>query len=149
MTRRTRTTALLLLGVAVGGASACVAVEPEAGAAPDVGAVRAEAPTPGAVEPQIVQPSAREVLEAAAPPRRTLPARPAVTDSVQPSPEPPRRRTAVRPPAPPAPSARPVPAAPTTALPDLDAGLCALGTRYGGWAPGSPESRLCERTYGD
>ncbi|MFE9292841.1 hypothetical protein [Streptomyces niveus] len=61
-----------------------------------------------------------------------------------PPPEPPGRRTAVRPPAPPAP---PVPAAPT-APPDLGAGLCALGTEYGGWAPGSPESRICEKTYG-
>ncbi|MFC8830615.1 hypothetical protein ACFT9I_35405 [Streptomyces sp. NPDC057137] len=148
MTRRTRTTALLLLGVAVGGASACVAVEPGAGAGAGAGAVRAEAPTPGAVEPQIVQPSAREVLEAAAPPRRTLPARPAVTDSVQPSPEPPRRRTAVQAPAPPAPSAPPVLTV-LPDLPDLGAGLCGLGTRYGGWTPGSPEGHVCEETFGD
>ncbi|MFI6693721.1 hypothetical protein ACIBLA_18575 [Streptomyces sp. NPDC050433] len=140
MTGRTRTTAVLLLGVAVGGVSACVAVEP------GVGAVRGELPH-GAVEPRIAQLPARETLEAAAPPRRTPAPRPAVAGTVPPSSEPPRRRAAVRPPAPTAPSAPPVPAPPTV-LPDTGAGLCALGKRYGGWAPAGPESRLCEETYG-
>ncbi|MFD7515662.1 hypothetical protein ACFV85_12810 [Streptomyces niveus] len=145
MTRRRRTTAVVLLGVAVGGVSACVAVEPPAGsgAGPGVGAVRG-APARAEVAPPITQPPAREVLEAASPPRRTPAPRrpgPAGADTVGPPPEPPGRRTAVRPPA------SPVPAAPT-ALPDLGAGLCALGTEYGGWAPGSPESRICEDTYG-
>ncbi|MFF5090598.1 hypothetical protein [Streptomyces niveus] len=149
MTRRRRTTAVVLLGVAVGGVSACVAVEPPAGsgAGPGAGAVRG-APARAEVAPRITQPPAREVLEAASPPRRTPAPRrpgPAGADTVAPPPpEPPGRRTAVRPPAPPAP---PVPAAPT-APPDLGAGLCALGTEYGGWAPGSPESRICEKTYG-
>ncbi|MFE3592490.1 hypothetical protein ACFXOY_33845 [Streptomyces niveus] len=149
MTRRRRTTAVVLLGVAVGGVSACVAVEPPAGsgARPGAGAVRG-APARAEVAPRITQPPAREVLEAASPSRRTPSPReasPAGTDAVgPPPPEPPGRREAVRPPAPPAP---PVPAAPT-ALPDLGAGLCALGTEYGGWAPGSPESRICEKTYG-
>ncbi|MGW4734606.1 hypothetical protein ACWEQC_36530, partial [Streptomyces shenzhenensis] len=26
--------------------------------------------------------------------------------------------------------------------------VCALGRRYGGWHPDSPESRICEQTYG-
>ncbi|WP_329081144.1 hypothetical protein [Streptomyces niveus] len=127
-----------------------MAVAPPAGsgAGPGAGAVRG-APARAEVAPRITQPPAREVLEAASPPRRTpAPSRPgpAGTDAVgPPPPEPPRRRTAVRPPAPPA---LPAPAAPT-ALPDLGAGLCALGTEYGGWAPGSPESRICAKTYGD
>ncbi|MEV8285246.1 hypothetical protein [Streptomyces niveus] len=152
MTRRRRTTAVVLLGVAVGGVSACVAVEPPAGsgAGPGAGAVRG-APARAEVAPPITQPPAREVLEAASPPRRTPAPRrpgPAGADTVgPPPPEPPGRRTAVRPPASPAPPAPPVPA-PPTALPDLGAGLCALGTEYGGWAPGSPESRICEKTYG-
>ncbi|MGW6306977.1 hypothetical protein [Streptomyces niveus] len=147
MTRRRRTTAVVLLGVAVGGVSACVAVEPPMGSGAGPGAVRG-APARAEVAPPITQPPAREVLEAASPARRTpAPREPGLagTDTVEPPPpESPGRRTAVRPPAPPAP---PVPAAPT-ALPDLGAGLCALGTEYGGWAPGSPESRICETTYG-
>ncbi|KOG08036.1 hypothetical protein ADK35_42515, partial [Streptomyces viridochromogenes] len=26
--------------------------------------------------------------------------------------------------------------------------VCALGKKYGGWQPGSPESKICEQTYG-
>lgn len=33
-------------------------------------------------------------------------------------------------------------------LPDLNAGPCALGKRYGGWEPDGPQSRICEETYG-
>ncbi|MFI6085484.1 hypothetical protein ACIBBB_31745 [Streptomyces sp. NPDC051217] len=144
MTRRTRTTAVLLLGVAVGGVSACVAVEPEAGTG--VGAVR-EAPPRRTVAPRIVQPPAREALEAAAPLARTPPPKlQATSAAVRPPPEPPRRRAAVQRSAPT--TARPAPA-PPTALPDTGGELCALGERYGGWKPDSPESRLCEETYGD
>ncbi|MET9556528.1 hypothetical protein [Streptomyces sp. NPDC006645] len=145
---------MVLFGVAVGGVSACVAVEPPVGSGSGasgsgVGAVRG-APARAAVAPRIVQPQAREVLEAASPPRRTpapRPSRQAGTDAVRPPAESPRRVTAVRPPAPPEPAAPTVPAVPT-ALPDLGAGLCALGTGYGSWAPGGPESRICREVYG-
>lgn len=68
----------------------------------------------------------------------------AASESVQLPPEPPRRRAPDQWPA--APSAAP---APPTALPDAAAQLCALGERYGGWAPDSPESHICDRTYGE
>ncbi|MFC9608269.1 hypothetical protein ACFTTN_33135 [Streptomyces niveus] len=143
MTRRTRTTAVLLLGVAVGGIPACVAVEPGAGASAGAGTVRA-APPRSPAEPRIAQPPAREVLEAAAPPTRAPAKRRAVADAVPP-PEP-----AERPVRPPAPRPAPAPVAPPRVpdVPDTAAGLCALGGRYGGWAPDSPQSRLCEEMYG-
>ncbi|MFD3486594.1 hypothetical protein [Streptomyces sp. NPDC058665] len=146
MKRRKRTTAVLLLGVAVGGISACVAVEPEAGTGSGAGggAVRDASPQ-GTAEPRIARPSAREALEAATPLARTpSPKRGAASESVQQPPEPPHRRAPDQRPA--APSAAP---APPTALPDAAAQLCALGERYGGWAPDSPESRICDRTYGE
>ncbi|TXL88276.1 hypothetical protein [Streptomyces sp. IB2014 016-6] len=146
MTRRTRTTAVLLLGVAVGGIPACVAVEPGAGtgAGAGVGTVRA-APPRGPVEPRIAQPPAREVLEAADPPARA-PATPrAVAEAVPP---PPGRPEPVRPPAPrPGPALVAPPKVPD--LPDTGTELCALGGRYGGWAPDSPHRRVCEAMYGD
>ncbi|MEU0951369.1 hypothetical protein ABZ353_03175 [Streptomyces niveus] len=145
MTRRTRTTAVLLLGVAVGGIPACVAVEPGAGAGAGagVGSVRA-APPRSPAEPRIAQPPAREVLEAAAPPTPAPAKRRAVADAVPP-PEPAERL--VRPHAPrPAPALVAPPKVPD--VPDTAAGLCALGGRYGGWAPDSPQSRLCEEMYG-
>ncbi|MFD3523480.1 hypothetical protein [Streptomyces sp. NPDC058653] len=145
MTRRTRTTAVLLLGVAVGGVSACVAVEPVAGAGG--GAVREASPAV-TVAPRIAQPPAREALEAAgAPYARTPPPKPpAVSEAVRPPPEPPRRRAAVQRSVPPAPA--PSVPAPPVALPDTGAELCALGERYGGWTPDSQVSRVCARTYG-
>lgn len=139
---------MLLLGVAVGGVSGCVAVEPGAGtgAGPGAGTVRA-APPRSPAEPRIAQPPAREVLEAAAPPARTPPERRAAADAAVPPPrERPLRQPAPRPAR--APVALPVPVVPPKP-PDTGAGLCALGGRYGGWAPGSAESRVCEAIYGD
>ncbi|MHC0432889.1 hypothetical protein ACX6XY_22340 [Streptomyces sp. O3] len=64
---------------------------------------------------------------------------------------------------PPLPSRLPRIPVPTTAPPGLDpggvtvpepeverawAGLCGLGERYGGWAPDSPEARICQEAYG-
>lgn len=62
-----------------------------------------------------------------------------------------------RPPAaPPAPARRREHPRPShTALPDLPNAtapeppdVCALGRKYGGWRPGSPESVICDRAYG-
>ncbi|MER6633123.1 hypothetical protein ABT301_33710, partial [Streptomyces sp. NPDC000987] len=39
------------------------------------------------------------------------------------------------------------PAAPVPA-PVKSADVCALGRRYGGWRADSPETAICERTYG-
>ncbi|MFE3250372.1 hypothetical protein [Streptomyces sp. NPDC059209] len=141
MRRRTRTTAALLLGVAVSGVPACVAVEPGAGAGTGAGSVRA-APPRSPAGPPVAQPPAREVLEAAAPPTRIPPGRRAVPPAREPGEQP------VRPPAPrPAPAIVVPPKLPD--VPEAGAGLCALGDRYGGWAPDSTESRVCRETYGD
>lgn len=124
--------------MAVSGISACVAVEPEAG----VGAGR-EAPPQRTVAPRIVQQPAREALEAATPLARTPPPeRPAAPEAVPP---PGRRAAAQRS----EPTSAPPAPAPPAALPGTGVELCALGERYGGWKPGSKESRLCQETYGD
>ncbi len=111
--------------------------------------------------PQILEGPAREALEAALP----APA-PGATPSVRPAPRPahPPRTGAARPaPVPPRPErpARPVPDRPAlTELPELPetrlpaapprsrAEVCALGERYGGWAPGSDPARICRGAYG-
>ncbi|WP_079144340.1 hypothetical protein [Streptomyces agglomeratus] len=168
---RTRTTVKILMGVAVSAVSAtvtgCVAVEP----APSPAAVpRADAaPLPGGqdVQPQIVQAPARQALDAALqPPEKAAPREepreaPAVRQTA--APKPPGRPAAkpAPPPARPAPAVPVAPAPPEVAVPvprvvpslpaaatGAGADVCALGEGYGGWRPGSPESRICRETYG-
>ncbi|MEV7288428.1 hypothetical protein AB0O01_28440 [Streptomyces sp. NPDC093252] len=161
---RTTTTATLLVTVAVSALTGCTTVHPPAAPAPVATPVRPPVPEPdGSSGPQIVQAPAREALELIGPARphagrRTAPAaRPAVpppsTRAPVPGPKTPRATPRPRTPAPaPRPSRRP------TALPDLadaigkdvrrQTDVCALGRRYGGWDPDSPESRICEQTNG-
>ncbi|MCX4968020.1 hypothetical protein OHA98_25315 [Streptomyces sp. NBC_00654] len=161
---RTRITAKLLVGVAVTAVSGCVSVEPSADIPPRPGSSR---PVQD-VTPQIVQPpAAHEALEsleseslpdpkpspvASAPPsasahrapaavRRPAPLTPRLREAV----ESPKRWIPGRLPRVPPPGARAVPRSPGGTPSDV----CALGRGYGGWPAGSPQSRICEQTYGD
>ncbi|MFI7288714.1 hypothetical protein ACIBRY_18985 [Streptomyces anulatus] len=155
--QRTRITAKLLVGLAVTAVSGCVSVEPRAVPSPYTGAT---GPAQD-VAPQIVQPPAREALEAVPDPipSAALPSSPAPPATGSP---PRARRTA---PAgasrprerPDPPGSRPphrVPGVPSVTAPALPrvlgggADVCALGRGYGGWPAGSPESRICSETYG-
>ncbi|WP_097870447.1 hypothetical protein [Streptomyces sp. rh34] len=155
--QRTRTTASLLIGLAVTAVSGCVAVEPRALPSPHPGAT---GPAQD-VAPQIVQPPAREALEAVPDPSPSAaptsspvpPAAGSPSDSRHTGPagasrprdhaDPPGSREPRRVPG--------VPSVPVPALsrtPGGGADVCALGRGYGGWPAGSPESRICSETYG-
>ncbi|MEE1755494.1 hypothetical protein [Streptomyces sp. SP18CS02] len=146
----TRTTAKVLVGVAVAALTGCVSVEG-----------RPPAPVPAAPEvarpvqdvaPQIVEGPAREALEAA------LPSRPPATVAARP----PRPRAEPRPaPAAPRPQSprraptreRPRERVPAVRLPAVPVprgieDACALGESYGRWRPDSQEARICRGVYG-
>ncbi len=123
----------------------------------------AETVSPGGdVAPQIVEGPALEALEAALPaPRPSAPPR-AAPPSGPPrgAAAPPARPAAPRPEAVPPRRERPHPVT-RPALPRLPelgdlpthppvsrSEVCDLGERYGGWAPGSDQSRICHGTYG-
>ncbi|MGW1895587.1 hypothetical protein ACWCP6_35885 [Streptomyces sp. NPDC002004] len=148
---RTTTTAALLLSVTVSALSGCVRVERSPAYGPPPAAARAETAQPnGRSEPQIVQAPAREALQQIRPSRRPAP-RPA-TPTAPAQPSAPASRTAA-PQASPAHRMPPAAERPSTAHPERPsmprrADVCALGRRYGGWRPGSPESAICEHTYG-
>ncbi|MCX4986944.1 hypothetical protein [Streptomyces sp. NBC_00572] len=156
----TRTTAKILVGAAVAALAGCVSVDaPPTAPAP---APAAETVRPAQdVAPQIVEGPAREALEAAlpAPPPSARP-RAAPTSEVHRRTVAPPRTEAPRKEAVPRQRERPHPAA-RQALPGLHglsdlpktppvsrADVCDLGERYGGWAPGSDQSRICHGTYG-
>ncbi|MFI8815450.1 MULTISPECIES: hypothetical protein [unclassified Streptomyces] len=153
---RTRITAKILVAVAVTAVSGCVSVEPSAELPPRPGVGR---PVQD-VAPQIVQPPAREALEAlpdptpspssAPPPSAGSTGAPSGTPRFVPrtprqreAAAPPRQRAPLQLPRIPRPESRAVPRAPATG-----AGVCALGRGYGGWPAGSPQSTICDRTYG-
>ncbi|MFD8209701.1 hypothetical protein ACFV2S_25295 [Streptomyces sp. NPDC059695] len=158
----TRTTAKILVGAAVAALAGCVSVD-----APPSVPTPSPAPAPDTVRPardaapQIVEGPAREALEAALPTGPPSPAPRATPPSGQ------HRRTAVPPraqaPHPasvperrerPRPAARPDPPGlpRLTGLPGHPAvthvDVCDLGERYGGWAPGSDQARICQGAYG-
>ncbi|MGW5778035.1 hypothetical protein [Streptomyces sp. NPDC003863] len=157
----TRTTVKILVGAAVAALAGCVSVDaPPTAPAPASVPAADTAPTQD-VAPQIVEGPAREALEAALPAPPPSPAPRATPPSE-------RHRQAV-PPRPAAPHhgsvpqrhERPRPAArpDLPVLPELTGRLpgkppvsrdevCDLGERYGGWAPGSGQSRICHGTYG-
>ncbi|MFJ9112829.1 hypothetical protein [Streptomyces sp. NPDC102283] len=154
--QRTRITAGLLVGLAVTAVSGCVSVEPRALPSPQPG-------TTGPVQdvaPQIVQPPAREALEAVPDPSPSaaLPPSPAPSAAGSPAKAPrsgpagaSRPRERPDPPEPPPRRAPGIPSVPVPALPRASGGgpdVCALGRGYGGWPAGSPESRICSQTYG-
>ncbi|WNI33269.1 hypothetical protein [Streptomyces sp. ITFR-6] len=152
---RTSTTVKLLVAVAVTALSGCVSVQPRPSAPP------ASSPRPAAQDlaPQIGRPPVRDALEAvpdpkpstasagtgrspAAPPAarhtgpRALPRAPQPRHDPGPAqPRPPRRTV-------------PAPPAPTLPAPVTGTDVCALGRGYGHWPAGSPQSRICDRTYG-
>ncbi|MET9101972.1 hypothetical protein [Streptomyces antibioticus] len=154
--QRTTTTATLLVTVAVSALTGCVTVQAPAGPAPGA-AVPSRAPVPrpdGRAGTRVVQAPAREALEmtgtgpSRGPERSAAPAAPAERQQVAPA----RPR-----PAPPRPLPRPTrpeprrPAAPRAEVPSVPRGgadVCALGRKYGGWKGDSPESTICDQTYG-
>ncbi|MFF0289988.1 hypothetical protein [Streptomyces sp. NPDC005262] len=149
--QRTRIAVQLLVGVAVTAVSGCVSVEPQPGLAPRPQTSR----TVQDLAPQIVRPPVRDTLEALPDPK---PSEAASGPATGVPPE--TRRGAAR-----APRQRQhpgvtgpwsahVPRAVPTQVPDLPSSpatgtdVCALGRGYGGWPAGSPQSRICEDTYG-
>ncbi|MEV4945802.1 hypothetical protein [Streptomyces sp. NPDC053755] len=151
----TRTTAKVLVGVAVAVLSGCVSVvtPPPASEPPRDSGMPAQDVAPQTVQgPQIVEGPAREALEAALP--APGPPGPRTTDAAAAGPRkrpggssrgqddgrpssPPRQkrdRQAAEPPAPPEP-------------PRSREEVCDLGERFGGWRPGSDEARACRGTY--
>lgn len=151
---RTSTTVKFLVAVAVTALSGCVSVHPRPSAPPPP----APGPTAQDLTPQIGRPPVRDALEALPDPKpstaahgRTPAAPPAARRSepraVPRAPQPPRHGAG---PARPRPPRRAVPAAPVPALPPPVTGtdVCALGRGYGHWPAGSPQSRICDHTYG-
>ncbi|MGI5424429.1 hypothetical protein [Streptomyces sp. CA-179760] len=164
---RTTTTATLLVTVAVSALSGCVKVQDPPVPGPPATPSRPSAPRP---EEQVVQAPAREALELIEGSRRPTPAastsRPATRPAATPEQgQPPSGTRDARPhPARPerqAPAPRGRPQRPPGGLPDIsesvrqdvhknvpkNADVCALGTRYGGWRPDSPEATICRDTY--
>ncbi|MFC3578231.1 hypothetical protein ACFOZ0_34240 [Streptomyces yaanensis] len=149
---RTTTTATLLVTVAVSALTGCVTVQRPTAPGPPPAPPLPAAPHPdGSAQSRVVQAPAREALEMVRPSQHPSPA---------PTPHrPPLPTTAAtagtphRPPAAPRPGhARPAPhseapPAVSEAIPK-NADVCALGRRYGGWQPDSPEARICGSTYG-
>ncbi|HLL33464.1 MAG TPA: hypothetical protein VK545_06135, partial [Streptomyces sp.] len=129
----------------------------------------------GRAAPQIVQAPALEALELVGPsPRRTrstpesqpptpaaaAPAARSAAPGTEPRPErqrpqQPPRRPGSRPSTAPRANVPDVPDLPNSAhqhagkqVPQGPGHVCALGRKYGGWQPGSPESTICDDTYG-
>ncbi|MFJ3720701.1 hypothetical protein [Streptomyces sp. NPDC090057] len=151
---RTTTTAALLVTVAVSALSGCVTVQRPAapGPPPDTVSSQGTGPRPdGSAVPRVVQAPVREALEMAGPTRRPRHGEPAAP-----------RRTPAAPPVGRRPAAPPAPVPPRQDRPRHQGGglpgvvqpvpqapdVCALGRQYGGWRGGSPESEICEQTYG-
>lgn len=145
---RTRTIVKLLAGVAVTALSGCVAVQPHPSAPPRPAVSRPAQD----LAPQVVRPPVRDILEAVPDPKpspsaagRAPTAPPAVRHAgpriPRPRNHPGTRRAQPR---------RAAPAVPVPVLPKPVSGrdACALGRGYGHWPAGSPQSRICEHTYG-
>lgn len=149
----TRTTAKILVGVAVAALSGCVSIEAPAPAPAPAPPREVSRPTQDAgvdVAPQIVEGPAREALEAALPP--PPPPSPPTTGGQhkekggpgaqkakqRPSSGPRKKSRAsdAKPPEPPRP-------------PRSRGDVCALGEQYGGWHPGSDQAKICRGTYGN
>ncbi|MFD3567593.1 hypothetical protein [Streptomyces sp. NPDC058667] len=161
----TRTTAKILVGAAVAALAGCVSVDAPPTAPAPAPAAETVRPTQD-VAPQIVEGPAREALEAAlpAPPPSSAPRAVPTSDVRRRAAAPPARAGVRRPEAVPRGRERDherprVPARPALpGLPELTglpreapvsrADVCALGERYGGWAPGSDPSRICHGAYG-
>ncbi|WP_345623098.1 hypothetical protein [Streptomyces ziwulingensis] len=168
---RTTTTATLLVSVALSALTGCVTVQRPPVPDPATSGARPPAPRPdGPARPRAVQAPAEEALEMIGPAREGRPGRGggpghagekslrAPEGAALPHRRPPAEATRPR-------AARPVPREPeprtaperrapapgSPAAPGAARGggdVCGLGRKYGGWRAGSPESAICERTYG-
>ncbi|MET8747197.1 hypothetical protein [Streptomyces sp. NPDC004728] len=148
--QRTRITVSLLMGVAVTALSGCVSVQPQPGVPPRP---RASGPAQD-LAPQIVLPPVHDSLEAVPSPEPSAsasrPARVQPPDTRRSLPRAPRqqqRPAATRPRPHGVPPAANVPA-PALPAPVAGTDVCALGRGYGRWPAGSPQSRICDDTYG-
>ncbi|MGX5208334.1 hypothetical protein ACWKT3_06490 [Streptomyces violaceus] len=167
---RTTTTATLLVTVAVSALSGCVTVQDPPVPAPAAPS-RPSAPRPEEqAETQVVQAPAREALELIEGSRRPEPAasasRPATPPAASPQQE--QRPSGTRDARPhPTRPERPEPAprsprrshagvsgdVPESVRQDIqqqvpgNKDVCALGRRYGGWRPDSPEATICRDAY--
>ncbi|MFB7517263.1 hypothetical protein [Streptomyces sp. NPDC056144] len=171
----TRTTAKILVGAAVAALTGCISVDtPPTVPAPSPAPAAESSVLPAhEVAPQIVEGPAREALEAALPDTPPPAAAPRVTPAPEPGPpapvpEQPRRRAAPpaqqrapRPEAAPRHREKEAHPAPRASVPEIEelaklpkkapvsrADICDLGERYGGWAPGSDQAKICHGTYG-
>jgi hypothetical protein len=149
--QRTRIAVKLLVGVAVTAVSGCVSVEPQPGLAPRPATSR---PVQD-LAPQIIRPPVRDTLEALPDPKSSEavsgPAAGAPSETRRRAPRAPQQRqhpgvTGHWPGHAPRAVPAPVPALPSSPATGTD--VCALGRGYGGWPAGSPQSRICEDTYG-
>lgn len=173
---RTTTTATLLVTVAVSALTGCVTIQrpPVTGPPPTLAPSRLPGPgdarPDGQAEPQIVQAPAQEALSMIEASRsakltgtapRTAPgttAAPARPERHQPDhsrpehpahPAPPERRHPdVRHPRQPRVEIPDVARSIPKSVPRSQKDVCALGRKYGRWQEGSPESVICEQTYG-
>ncbi|WP_324617149.1 hypothetical protein [Streptomyces sp. NRRL S-37] len=116
----------------------------------------------GGDETEVVQAPAREALEMIGPSRPSKtsapPSRRAAPGATPERDAPSGDRTGQARPPRPATGGNGRPRPPATDFPDMaesmrrgssgGADVCALGRRYGGWRPGSPEAAICEKTYG-
>ncbi|MCX4849453.1 hypothetical protein [Streptomyces sp. NBC_00893] len=148
--QRTRITVNLLMGVAVTALSGCVSVQPQ----PDVPPrPRASGPAQD-LTPQIVLPPVHDSLGAVPPPTPSASAsrhaQAAPPDTRRTVPRAPRRQWRPAAPRPRPHGTPPAATVPAPALPAPVAGsdVCALGRGYGRWPAGSPQSRICDDTYG-
>ncbi|MPY35578.1 hypothetical protein FNH09_31390 [Streptomyces adustus] len=152
---RTTTLATLLVTVAVSGLTGCVTVQrpPAAGPSAAAPASTPESRADGDPQSQVVQAPAREALERVGPRQRSQSSAPAPRQAAPRSLAPARRAQPDAVPRPPRPQSR-RPHQPRIEIPDVSGtvrgnpDLCALGRTYGGWRAGSPESAICEQTYG-
>ncbi|TFV31696.1 hypothetical protein E4K10_07195 [Streptomyces sp. T1317-0309] len=149
---RTTTTAALLVTVAVSALTGCVTVQRPPASGPPPSPTLPSAPPRRQHGPPRRPAPAREALEMVRPSEPPSPFRTGPNRSAPPAPgiAPPAPRP--HPPADPQPRRtgqrvrcscrRPSPGAPE------NADVCALGRRYGGWRPDSPEARICRSAYG-
>ncbi|MFG2503614.1 hypothetical protein ACGFSB_36055 [Streptomyces sp. NPDC048441] len=150
---RTTTAATLLVSLAVTAVSGCMSVERHPAPGPSAASAPPPAPRPdGSTRPHVVEAPAHEALELIGPPRSPTPrATGTATAAPAGSPRSARPEQRERPGPPPhrhgrRPEALDPPAVPTGVPTNAD--ICALGKQYGGWHPDSPESAICQDTYG-
>ncbi|MFE0257114.1 hypothetical protein [Streptomyces sp. NPDC059010] len=163
---RTTTTATLLVTVAVSALSGCTTVQQSAVPVPppptpsQPSAPRADGPT----EQPVVQAPAREALTLIGPSRRPQPTPSAALSrsAAAPAPQPPAphthphgrpehhapRRPSVDAPKRPPVKAPDVPEPVGRAEAPKHGDVCTMGRKYGGWKTDSPESTICDQTYG-